>query len=194
MPTICSFYTGHQEQNLVKTPSPIGYMFVDSALSGLSIKDNGDQLSQTSYEDEVSESDALASATTSTPISSLRTSCSSGYYSGSSYVDGSVSLKSPSSESTGRVSHPDLPALVEHVGSFVSTKWYNLGLKLGVRAHTLDSIEHDVRECNTACRKMFQAWLKDNCKGTWNDVITALRSNCVKEDGVADKLEEMIVS
>ena len=65
----------------------VDYIFVDSVLSGLSIKDNGDQPSQTSYEHEVSESDALVSATTSTSISSSRTSCSSGYYSGSSYVD-----------------------------------------------------------------------------------------------------------
>ena len=83
---------------------------------------------------------------------------------------------------------------MEHVGSFVSTKWYNLGLRLGISVHILDSIEHDARECNTACRKMFQAWLKDNCKGSWTDVIAALRSNSVKEDSVADKLEEMIVS
>ena len=83
---------------------------------------------------------------------------------------------------------------MEHVGSFASPKWYELGLRLGVSVHTLDSIEHDVRECNKACRKMFQAWLRDNCKGTWNDVIAALKSNSVKEDGVADKLEEMIAS
>ena len=91
-------------------------------------------------------------------------------------------------------SHPDLPNLVEHVGSFVSTKWYNLGLRLGVNECKLDSIEHDVRECDKACRKMFQAWLRDNCNGTWNDVIAALRSNSVKEDGIADKLKEMIVT
>ena len=91
-------------------------------------------------------------------------------------------------------SHPDLPDLVEHVGSFVSTKWYELGLRLGVNVHILDSIEHDVRECNKAYRKMFQAWLRDHRNGIWNDVIAALRSNSVKEDGVADKLEETMVS
>ena len=97
--TYCSFYT---EQ--IKTPSSIDYIFADSALSSLSIKDNSDQLSQACYEDEVSESDTLVSGNTSTPISSSITS--SGYYSGGSYVDGSVSLKSiqpPFSESTGRV-------------------------------------------------------------------------------------------
>ena len=101
---IYSFYTGHKEQ--IKTPSPIDYIFVDSVLSGLSTKDNGDKPSQASYEHEVSESDVLVSGNTSIPISNPRTSRSSGYYSGSSYMDGPVSLKSiqpPFPESTGRV-------------------------------------------------------------------------------------------
>ena len=83
---------------------------------------------------------------------------------------------------------------MEHVGSFVSPKWYELGLRLQVSVHTLDSIEHDVRDCGKACRKMFQAWLRDKRNGNWNDVVTALKSNSVKENGVADKLEEMIAS
>ena len=91
-------------------------------------------------------------------------------------------------------SHPELDDLIEHVGSFVSTKWYYLGLRLRVNVNTLDSIEHDVRDCKNACRKMFQAWLRDNRKGTWNDVIAALKSNSVSENGVAEKLEEMITS
>ena len=83
---------------------------------------------------------------------------------------------------------------MEHVGSFVSPKWYELGLRLGVSVHTLDRIEHDVQDNNKACRKMFQSWLRDNHNSSWNDVITALKSNTVKENGVADKLEEMIAS
>ena len=101
-----SFYACHQEQ---MTPSPIDYTFVDLALSNVSIKDNSDQPSQTSYEDEASKSDGLVTATTSTPIPtslSSKTSCSSGYHSAGSYVDESISLKSiqPSfPESTGEV-------------------------------------------------------------------------------------------
>ena len=92
------------------------------------------------------------------------------------------------------LTHPQLTDLIEHVGSFVSTKWYNLGLRLGVSDSILDSIEHDVRDCNSACRKMFQAWLRDNRKRSWNDVITALKSKSVGENGVAEKSEEMIAS
>ena len=79
---IRSFYACHQEQ---MTPSPIDYTFVDLTLSNVSIKDNSDQPSQTSYEDEASESDGLVSVTTSTPMPtslSSKTSCSSGYHSG----------------------------------------------------------------------------------------------------------------
>ena len=89
-------------------------------------------------------------------------------------------------------SHPELADLIEHVGSFVATRWFNLGLRLGVNSHTLDRIEQDTRDSDSACRKMFQAWLRDKSKGTWNDVITALKSNSVGENGVAEKLEEMI--
>ena len=56
----------------------------------------------------------------------------------------------------------------------------------------LDRIEQNERDCSNACRKMFQAWVKDNSNGTWNDVIAALKSNSVRENGVAEKLEEMI--
>jgi len=41
---------------------------------------------------------------------------------------------------------------------------------------------------------MFQAWLKGNHKGTWNDVISALKSNSFGEHDVAEKLEEMVTS
>ena len=52
---------------------------------------------------------------------------------------------------------PTLSDLIEHVGSSCSTKWYNLGLRLGVNTHTLDQIEEDCqRKSNEACRKIFQ--------------------------------------
>ena len=88
---------------------------------------------------------------------------------------------------------PTLSDLIEHVGSSCSTKWYNLGLRLGVNTHTLDQIEEDCqRKSNEACRKMFQAWLREKRSGTWNDVISALNSRSVNEGGVAEELEEII--
>ena len=83
---------------------------------------------------------------------------------------------------------------MEYVVNFVSSKWYNLGLRLGLHDYTLDSINLDAKECKIACRTMFQEWLRNNHTGTWNDVIAALRSNSVGENSVADKLEEMITS
>jgi len=88
---------------------------------------------------------------------------------------------------------PTLSDLIEHVGSCCSTKWYNLGLRLGVNTHTLDEIEEDCqKKCSEACRKMFQAWLREKRGGTWNDVILALSSRSVGEGGVADELEAII--
>jgi len=88
---------------------------------------------------------------------------------------------------------PTLPDLIEHVGSSCSTKWYYLGLRLGVNTHTLDQIEEDCqRKSNEACRKMLQAWLREKRSGTWNDVISALNSRSVNEGGVAEELEKII--
>jgi len=88
---------------------------------------------------------------------------------------------------------PTLPDLIEHVGSCCSTKWYNLGLRLGVNPHTLDEIEEDCqKKSSLACRKMFQAWLREKRAGTWNDIISALNSRSVGESGVAESLEEII--
>ena len=81
---------------------------------------------------------------------------------------------------------------MEHVGSRVSPNWYNLGLRLGLHDYTLDGINLDAKECKIACRIMFQEWLRSNHKGTWNNVIVALRSYSVGENSVADNLEEMM--
>ncbi|XP_065887363.1 uncharacterized protein [Dysidea avara] len=61
---------------------------------------------------------------------------------------------------------PTLSDLIEHVGSCCSTKWYNLGLRLGVITHTLDQIEEDCqRKTSEACRKMFQECMVE--RETW---------------------------
>ena len=39
---------------------------------------------------------------------------------------------------------------------------------------------------------MFQAWLRERRGGTWNDVISALKSRAVGESGVAESLEEIL--
>ena len=80
-----------------KTPSPVSYVFVDSAMSHAHIRDDIDpELSQTPYEDQLSD---ISSSSLNTPVSqsaslsSGSSQLSSGYYSDSSYGE-SVSSKS----------------------------------------------------------------------------------------------------
>ena len=85
----------HEEQ---KTPSPIQYIFVDSAMGSVSIRDDSDQKSQATYEDQLSST--LLPENSPTPqkgksVGSETSQCSSGYRSGSLHTGGSInSLKS----------------------------------------------------------------------------------------------------
>ena len=81
---------------------------------------------------------------------------------------------------------------MEHVGSLVHKKWYNFGLQLGVNDETLDGLDEPAIKSDTACRKMFQAWLREKSGGTWNDVISALSSRSVGESDLAESLKQMI--
>ena len=79
--------------------------------------------------------------------------------------------------------------------SFPQTKWYGLGLKLGLRKNTLDAIERnhpgDVSRCLTEC---LSKWLSraDNVdsKGgaTFDSLSDALKS--MNENAAADKLDQ----
>ncbi|XP_065887254.1 uncharacterized protein [Dysidea avara] len=86
-------------------------------------------------------------------------------------------------------SQPKLAELVEHVGTSVHEKWYNLGLQLGVNDDTLDQIEKSESKSDIACRKMFKAWLREKHDGTWNDVFLALKSHSVDESNLAESLK-----
>ena len=81
------------------------------------------------------------------------------------------------------------------MGSYTSVceKWYNLGLRLGVSVVTLDEIEDLQVKSDKACRKMFQAWLTEKNSGTWNDVISALKSRSVGLNNLAESLKQIII-
>ena len=88
----------------------------------------------------------------------------------------------------------DVLDLLERCG-FPQTKWYGLGLKLGLRKNTLDAIERnhpgDVSRCLTEC---LSQWLSraDNVdsKGgaTFDSLSDALKS--MNENAAADKLDQ----
>ena len=69
------------------------------------------------------------------------------------------------------------------------TKWYNIGLKLGILADTLDAISKDKQSCNDRYTEMLKQWLRrSDPKPTWDALANALRSCSVDEGAPADQL------
>ena len=70
-----------------------------------------------------------------------------------------------------------------------TTKWYNLGLHLGIEDTELDVIEQNNPKDIDACkRKMFQAWLKITPNPSYQQLVEALQT--VGEISEADHLCE----
>ena len=72
------------------------------------------------------------------------------------------------------------------------TKWYNLGLGLGITADSLDAIELvNVKTPDRCFRAMLTQWLRqDSPKPTWRALIEALRSPSVDESVLAQDIAE----
>lgn len=69
------------------------------------------------------------------------------------------------------------------------TKWYNIGLKLGIAPDTLDSIESTSQNPDKCITTMIKNWLRDGKpKPTWKAIDEALRSPMVGYGQLADKL------
>ena len=69
------------------------------------------------------------------------------------------------------------------------TKWYDIGLMLGVPVDTLESIQSETDDVGACLRKMLLCALKSvNPKLTWKHIIDALKSVVVSEERLADKL------
>ena len=72
----------------------------------------------------------------------------------------------------------------------MATKWFEMGLQLGVSPKELKTIQLDAKSSKEACRLMFTEWL-DNVKSTeksWRKVLDALRSRSVGENTLAKNL------
>ena len=72
-----------------------------------------------------------------------------------------------------------------------SSKWYDVGLELGVPVDELDRIQCDHGlESNVCHREMLKCWLKESDSTSWTTLIEALRSVVVGENSLAQKLED----
>ena len=88
--------------------------------------------------------------------------------------------------STG-VSTPLMKPQLKDLVLVRTTKWYNLGLQLGIEDTELDVIEENNPKDIDACkRKMFKAWLRITPSPSYNLVVEALQT--VGEITEADRL------
>ena len=71
------------------------------------------------------------------------------------------------------------------------SKWYYIGLELGVEASELDAIKKDNPEVKDCYLEALKCWLKSVApKPTWAALAEALASDMVDEGGLAEKLRE----
>ncbi len=72
-------------------------------------------------------------------------------------------------------------------------EWYNIGLKLGLKPHDLDSIRGEDDEC---LRRVLKMWLQksETLQPTWRSLLKALRSEIVGREDVAQDIEKYLKS
>ena len=84
---------------------------------------------------------------------------------------------------------PDFHELVERVRT---SRWYGLGIQLGLEVNTLEGIKTEcgnkMDECRTA---MFREWLRTSSDCSRKQLLDALRTHSVSEIYVADAYERL---
>ena len=89
-----------------------------------------------------------------------------------------------------RLSVDDLAAVQRKIFA-VRTEWYNLGLELGQRPSTLDSIAVQYSSDPSQCfRQVLKVWLKGvDPRPTWQAMVNALKSPTVARPQVAEQIQ-----
>ena len=83
----------------------------------------------------------------------------------------------------------DLLKVLEEIKD-VNNKWKFLGLALGLKKPTLDSIKSNgYEECKM---EMIEKWLnkEDSCDPSWSSLVNALRNCLVEHNLIADEIEK----
>jgi len=95
---------------------------------------------------------------------------------------------------TGGATIPlNISNITELVVPSMATKWFEMGLQLGVDPKELSYIESDTPSSKTACIKMFTEWLSNSkIEKTWEKLLAALSSRSVRENTLADNLRDKI--
>lgn len=85
---------------------------------------------------------------------------------------------------------PNDLAKVRHLTREACTKWYSLGLELGLSVMTLDIIKQNNTRVEDRFTKMLSTWLKmTDPPPTWEGLTTALRRPFVEYPNIAERVE-----
>lgn len=72
----------------------------------------------------------------------------------------------------------------------IRVKWYDIGIELGVKVATLDSIRSKYSDDGDCLREMLKEWLKSiSPSPTWTILAGVLRSEVINEGKVAKLIE-----
>ena len=68
--------------------------------------------------------------------------------------------------------------------------WFQLGLALGIKVATLEDIKCHTNHNRDGLREMLTHWLRTSPSRTWSDICNGLRSDTVKQNVLANTIEE----
>ena len=86
------------------------------------------------------------------------------------------------------LSSGELPT-VQNLTWEARSKWYNVGLCLGISVDTLDAVKTNHREdCDKCYTEVLKIWLRNDSSPTWRALADALRGPSVKMNHIAEQL------
>ena len=68
--------------------------------------------------------------------------------------------------------------------------WFYLGLALQIKPGTLEGIESNKNSDKDRLCEMLAHWLRSSSSRTWSDICNGLKSETVKQDVLADTIED----
>ena len=92
---------------------------------------------------------------------------------------------------------PSLKDLHDRVVLEVAPKWKDIAVQLlkDDQQQMINIVKSDhPQDAVECCKSIFEIWLETTTDATWNQLITALTSPCVRLDHVASQLSEYIRS
>ena len=92
----------------------------------------------------------------------------------------------------GLDSEPELPDLMNEVAAAIPSKWWDVGLQLGLDDGVLEGVGGEASHCY---RNVFTRWKNQNSTThpyTWSTLVQALQTPAVGKERLADKIRNKV--